>query len=222
MLFGRNTKYYRNGGGRSLSVAVFLLLITSLYMRTHLCMIHVVSFRRLFQLGGHRNASFSLSCWLFLALPILSFSPLLQILLLSKSFSPLRVQLSFFLFFKCWSKIITWWWDWHFQGGRGREGSCFGVKSGTSFPMTEIALLRAARGRDNEKENPYLASVPVKILKRVPPHILHLHTHSSPEDLVLLTIPSLLFPVPHHLLCARVLPQLWVPWLLEILSFRLF
>lgn len=28
-------------GGGSLSVAVFLLLITSLYMRTHLCMIHV-------------------------------------------------------------------------------------------------------------------------------------------------------------------------------------
>lgn len=45
---------------------------------------------------------------------------------------------------------------------KGREGNCFGVESGTSFHITEIALLRTARGRDNEKENPYLASVPVK------------------------------------------------------------
>lgn len=174
-----------------------------------------VSFRRLLQLGGHRNASFSLCCWLFLALSILSFSHYYKSSYCLKAALPLGPVIIFPLF-QGLIRIITWW-HWDLQGGRGREGSCFGVESRTSFPITEIALLRAARGRDNEKENPYLASVPVKIHKRVPPHILHLHTHSSPEDLVLLTILSLLFPVPHPLLCARALPQLWVPWLLESL-----
>lgn len=57
-----------------------------------------VSFRRLLQQGGHRNASFSFCCWLFLALPISSFSPFLRILLLSKSFLPLGPVIIFRLF----------------------------------------------------------------------------------------------------------------------------
>ena len=47
------------------------------------------------------------------------------------------------------------------------------------------------------------------------------HTPSSPGDLVLVTILSPLSPVPHYLLCSRALLQLSIPWLFEILPFRL-
>lgn len=170
VLFGTNTKCHRNCWGE----ITFSCSVSSTYNQ----FVHedvpmhdsCVSFRRLLQLGGHRNASFSLCCWLFLALPISSFSHYYKSSCCLKAFLPLGPVIIFPLF-----QIM----GLTLERGRGREGSCFGAESGTSFPITEIALLRAARGRDNEKENPYLASVPVKIHKRVPP------THpTSPHPLI--------------------------------------
>lgn len=83
----------------------------------------------------------------------------------------------------------------------------FDAESRTSFPVIEISLLIAAGERDKEKETPHLASVPVKIHKRVPhPHILHPYPTSSPGDLVLLTI--LLSPAPLPLILSPSLNHL--------------
>lgn len=173
----------------------------------YLCMTHVF-FRRLLHLGGHRMlVSLPLCCWLFLALLVSSFPPFLQILLLSESFLPIGpLSLSCSPFSSAGPKYS---YGGGTDSGASSKGNAnsFDAESETSFPVIEISLSIAARERDNEKDTPHLASVPVKIHKRVPhPHILHPHTPSSPGDLVLFTL--LVSPSPLSLSLSAALNPL--------------
>ena len=110
-------------------------------------------------------------CWVFLAFPISSFSSLLQLLLLSKSFLHLSTVIIFIF------KVLVQ--NNYVEVGlmitvriRGRKGSCFGTEPGISSVITEIALQLAAKG-GNVKETPHLACVPVKNpYMCTPPHCL--------------------------------------------------